>query len=129
MWLTLSVLLIVQQTPATGGDYVRNTSRMPSRTIKNSDWFLTVSARQALHLDRDLGHFNLAVHIEDGIASLYGAVPSEYFQDRAEAVVLQLKGVLFVHNRLRIEDNGREPSARGRRFPSVDQLPSIPGRN
>ena len=128
MWLTLSILLVGQQLPAAGVEQVRDPSRMPSRTIKDSDWFLTVSARQALWQDRDLGPWNLGVFIEDGVASLYGAVPSQYFQDRAEAVVLQVRGILFVHNRLRVEDTGREPTSRVRRFRSVDELPQGPGR-
>jgi len=129
MWWTLSFLLLVQPNPADGGDVSRAPSRPHSHPITNSDWFLTVSARQALWQDRDLSHLNLAVTIEDGIASLYGPVPSQYFQDRAEAVVLQVRGILFVHNHLRVEDNGREPGPRVRRFPSLDELPAIPGRN
>jgi hypothetical protein len=128
MWACL-VLAILHGAPAPDLPDAE-TSPRPSYTIALQDWLLNIRARKALCEDRDLRRFNLVVVIDRGVASLYGPVPSLYFQERAECLMMQLKGVLFVHNHLRIEDDGIRAELRSRQFPPIDERPAIlPGRD
>jgi osmotically-inducible protein OsmY len=128
--MTLCVLVIQMLLSAPAADAEEGgTSLRRSYSIAMSDWLLTIQARKQLWEDRELGRLNLAVVIENGVASLYGGVPSQYFQEHAEAVVMQVRGVLFVHNRLRVDDRGRSVGPKVRQFRSMDQAGSdLPGR-
>ncbi len=65
-------------------------------TFRDIQW--TVHARMALADDPILGPANLGVRVQDGVAVLWGPVPSEEARRRAVEIVKQVKGVFEVRD-------------------------------
>ena len=57
------------------------------------DWRLVIDARRALLADKKLAGLNLGVSVRDGVATLWGPVPSPDLARRAEVRLRQVTGI------------------------------------
>jgi osmotically-inducible protein OsmY len=64
---------------------------------------LIIEARRVLHQDPELARCNLAVSINQGVAVVWGRVPSEALARRALDQVRQVRGIFEVHHELLIQ--------------------------
>ncbi len=69
---------------------------------ERKDWEVATRARAALSNDPDLAEFNLEVDVENGILTLRGPVPSEYYRIRANELARGVKGVKTIRNQIRV---------------------------
>ncbi len=69
---------------------------------ERQDWEVATRARAALSQDPDLAEFNLEVDVENGILTLRGPVPSEYYRIRANELARGVKGVKTIRNQIRV---------------------------
>jgi hypothetical protein len=67
------------------------------------DLELTVFARRALRADASLGPLNVGVRISDGVATLWGPVPTVEDARRAVKVLETVSGIAAVRSELRLE--------------------------
>jgi hypothetical protein len=63
-----------------------------------------MNARQALRQDRELKAFNIGVQVRDGVATLWGPLPSDDAVRRALRVVAQVEGIGRVRSDLSVEN-------------------------
>jgi hypothetical protein len=73
-------------------------ARSPLRDLE-----LTVHARRALRDDNSLGPLNLGVQVRDGVATLWGPVPTVADVRRAVKVLEAVPGLAAVRSELRLE--------------------------
>jgi hypothetical protein len=80
---------------------------------KIRDLALTVRARRALQEDRVLSTLNLGVWVENGVASVWGPVPSEQVGRQAVAKLEAVKGVVEVRTDFHVRgpDAGKDQIA------------------
>jgi hypothetical protein len=71
------------------------------------DMRLTVHARRVLSEDERLRPYNLSVKVHDGVATLWGPVPSDEDGRRALRLVGEVRGVLWVRSELYVSDEIR----------------------
>jgi hypothetical protein len=71
---------------------------MTSPKLSYRDIQVTVRARRALSEDKVLGPLNLGVRVQEGVAVLWGPVPSADLKQKARDAVKQIKGVFQVHD-------------------------------
>lgn len=67
------------------------------------DLQLTVEARRALARDPDLGPLNVGVNVRDGVATLWGPIPSDKLAARAIERVKTISALDRVRNELSVE--------------------------
>jgi osmotically-inducible protein OsmY len=94
--LGLAVLML-------GGGQLSAASRAQVIAQSDSDCTLTAAARQMLFDDVELGTLNLGVSVNDRVATVWGAVPSEAAARRAVDCLRRVQGIARVVNQLSIE--------------------------
>jgi hypothetical protein len=67
------------------------------------DLELTIHARRALHTDARLGPLHIGVSVRDGVATLWGPVPTVEDARRAAKVLEAVAGIAAVRSELRLE--------------------------
>jgi BON domain len=75
----------------------------PAARSRTRDLELTVHARRALRADASLGPLNLGVRVHDGVATLWGPVPTVEDVRRAVQVLEAVSGLAAVRSELRLE--------------------------
>jgi hypothetical protein len=97
-----AALLIALAGAARGGGVVavRPAVATPDATAADRDMGLAIRARKSLLRDPQLGPLNLGVCVRDGIATLWGPVPSPELSFRAEANLRSLVELIGVRNEL-----------------------------
>jgi hypothetical protein len=83
----------------------------PPHACDLRDIYLTLEARRLLHQDRELARFSLGVSVNQGVAVVWGRLPTETLARRALEYVRQVRGVFEVHQELQILpfEHGTEP--------------------
>lgn len=74
--------------------------KRPAAASKAGDWEITLSARKALWADAQLAPLNLGVTVADGVATVWGPVPSHPSLEEALARVRLVPGVREVISEL-----------------------------
>jgi hypothetical protein len=75
----------------------------PAARSRGRDLELTVHARRALQVDARLGPLHLGVRVRDGVATLWGPVPTAEDVRRAVKVLEVVPGLAAVRSELRLE--------------------------
>jgi osmotically-inducible protein OsmY len=90
---------------------------------------LTLEARRLILQDRELARFNLGVSINQGVAVVWGRVPSETLARRALEHVRQIRGIFEVHEELQILpfEFGTEPPDNPPERRDLNRVVSSPG--
>jgi hypothetical protein len=73
------------------------------------DLRLTVLARRALQNDRELSRLNLGVRVTDGVATVWGPVPSDAVARQAVAKVRSVNGIYDVRSELQYRRPAQRP--------------------
>jgi osmotically-inducible protein OsmY len=98
---------------------------MPSTKLRDEatveDWLLETEARGALWWEPSLDDLVLQVVVQNGVATLFGSVPTEELGRRAAEIVRSVKGIREVHSRFRLRAPPAITEPRPRMFPPVDQ--------
>jgi osmotically-inducible protein OsmY len=92
----------------------------PGSAPEGDDWHLSNRARSVLWEDSRLTSLLLDVVVVDGVASLYGPVPSEELRLWAGEVTERIEGIREVRNHVRVRTVPGEANPRPRTFPPVD---------
>jgi BON domain len=82
----------------------------PEARSTDRDWKLTLLARQALQSDRELAPHNLGVSVQDGVATLWGPMPSAPLARRAENRLRNLPDLLEVRNEFHVDPTQAAPT-------------------
>jgi hypothetical protein len=104
----------------------------PSPAAAERDLLLTIQARRALLRDAELGPLNLGVQIRNGVATLWGPVPSPSLSFKAEVCLRALLELTEVRNDLVVGEGapGRQPGVPPTPAflppPAPPALPSLP---
>ncbi len=75
------------------------------------DLVLTIQARRALLLDRELAPLNLGVRVRNRVAILWGPVPSAELAFKAEVCLRGVVELLDIRNELFVTDDVPDPPA------------------
>ncbi len=94
-----------------------------AETAATEDWLLETRAREALWKEARLTDLSLEVTVRSGVASVFGAAPSQELRQRAAVVVEAVEGIRSVRNQVRVRTPASPPEPGPRVFPPVDQPP------
>jgi hypothetical protein len=86
-----------------------------------NDLVLGLKVRAALWQDPELGSLSLEVTVKQGMATIYGAVPSEHFRQQAADVVGRVPGIKSVSNLARVRSLPPKPQRRQERLAPLDR--------
>ncbi len=84
----------------------------PFRRQAAHDLELELHARRAIHKDKTLAPYNLFLHVEQGVATVSGAVPSRELARRAVQVLKKVRDIHEVRDHTRVETFEAEESLR-----------------
>jgi osmotically-inducible protein OsmY len=101
----------------------------PALAGEADDAALVLTARTALARDKSLVPLNLGVCVEDGLATLFGAVPAVDLGKRAEDIVRAVPGIRGVASEIHVlapDDPIVEKMARSNRISQADRTVPAP---
>lgn len=72
--------------------------------VDESDWALTDKAKEALRINSETHHLELAVEVHDGIATVHGTVTTTDDIGRAERIIAHIDGIRDVISQVELSD-------------------------
>jgi hypothetical protein len=111
---------IISTTSAEGGAAPKLAIAPPTPAPSVRDMRLAVHVRGALLEDSELAPFNVGVKVRDGVAVLWGPLPSVELQQRALKRAEEVQGVLGVRSEMHVA--AVKPAEEARRAPGSDEV-------